>query len=461
VPESVCGRFGLLEGKLDFGAGRQPHEPLEVCMAALAKALLGATPCLAGVEFLEALLAGYPNRDFQVRLWDGTTWGAVQQPHFTLVLKHPGALRAMFSRPSELTLGEAYIYNDFDIEGDIEAAFEFADYLLEQKRSLGKSFDLAKRLSKLPVNGGAHKNRRSANFSGSVHSRDRDRQAISYHYDLPVDFYGLWLDQRMVYSCAYFATPEQDLDSAQERKLDYTCRKLRLRRGERLLDVGCGWGGLIMHAAAHYGVEAVGITLSVPQAEQARQRLREAGLHDRCRVEVSDYRDFEHGQPYDKIVSVGMFEHVGEAFLPEYFSRAYELLRPGGIFLNHGIAYSVTCHRQGPSFTDRYVFPDSDLVPIHTTLRAAELSGFEVRDVESLREHYALTLHNWVQRLEAHAEEARRITDDTTYRIWRLYMAGAAHRMRKSRLNVYQTLLAKPLSGRSGLPLTREDWYRV
>ena len=311
----------------------------------------------------------------------------------------------------------------------------------------------------MPVNNRAHENRRPTNFSGSVHSRDRDRQAISYHYDLPVDFYALWLDRRMVYSCAYFATPEEDLDSAQEHKLDYICKKLRLRRGERLLDIGCGWGGLIMHAAAHYGVQSVGITLSAPQAELARQRLRESGLNHRCRVEVSDYRDIEHGQRYDKIVSVGMFEHVGEALLPEYFSRAYQLLRPGGAFLNHGIAYSATYHRHGPSFSDRYVFPDSDLVPINTTIRAAELSGFEVRDVESLREHYALTLHNWVHRLETHAEEARRITDDTTYRIWRLYMAGAAHRFRSGRMNVYQTLLAKPLLGESGLPLAREDWY--
>ena len=160
--------------------------------------------------------------------------------------------------------------------------------------------------------------------------------------------------------------------------------------------------------------------MSVPQAEVARRRLRKAGLNDRCRVEVSDFRDIEHSQPYDKIVSLGMFEHVGEALLPEYFSRAYQLLRPGGAFLNDGIAHSATYHRQGPSFSDRDVFPDSDFVPINATLRAAELSGFEVRDVESLREHYALTLHNWVQRLEAHAEEARRITDDTTYRIWRL-----------------------------------------
>jgi cyclopropane-fatty-acyl-phospholipid synthase len=427
----------------------------------LAKSLFGKTSSLADAEFLEALLADYPKRDFQVRLWDGTTWGAVHQTRFTLVLKHPGALRAMCSRPSELTLGEAYIYNDFDIEGDMEAAFEFADYLLEQERSLEKSLDLAKRLQKLPVNSGAHQNRRPANFSGSVHSRARDRQAISYHYDLPAEFYALWLDRRLVYSCAYFATPEEDLDSAQEHKLDYICRKLRLRRGERLLDIGCGWGGLIMHAAAHYGVEAVGITLSVPQAELARQRLHEAGLTDRCRVEVSDYRDLEHDQLYDKIVSVGMFEHVGEALLPEYFKRAYELLRPGGVFLNHGISYSATYHRQRQSFSDRYVFPDSELVPINTTIRAAELSGFEVRDVESLREHYALTLHNWVQRLEAHSEEARRITDDTTYRIWRLYMAGAVHRLRIGRLNVHQTLLAKPSNGRSGLPLTREDWSRV
>ena len=214
-----------------------------------------------------------------------------------------------------------------------------------------------------------------------------------------------------------------------------------------------------MHAAAHYGVQAVGITLSVPQAEVARQRLRESGVNDRCRVEVADYRDIDHDQQYDKIVSVGMFEHVGEALLPEYFRRAWDSLRPGGVFLNHGIAYSATYRRRGPSFTDRYVFPDSEMVPISTSLRVAELSGFEVRDVENLREHYGLTLHHWVQQLEAHAEEVCRITGDTTYRIRRLYMAGAAHGFRSGRLNVYQTLLAKPLLGESGLPLTRADWY--
>ena len=430
-------------------------------MQLLAKSLLRETSLPVCAEFFDALLKDYPKRDFQVRLWNGSAWGAEVQPRFTLVIRHPEALRAMFSSPSELTLGEAYIHDDFDIEGDIEASFGLADHLLSQERRLWQSSDLDERLQRLPKSDRPRSGLHPIEFGGKAHSRDRDRQAISYHYDLPAEFYALWLDARMVYSCAYFATPDGDLDSAQVRKLDYVCRKLRLCPGERLLDIGCGWGALIMHAAAHYGVEAVGITLSVPQAEVARERLREAGLNDRCRVEVSDYRDIEHGRQYDKIVSVGMFEHVGESLLPEYFHRALDLLRPGGVFLNHGIAHSATYRRRGPSFIDRYVFPDGDLVPMSTSLRAAELSGFEVRDVESLREHYALTLHHWLRRLESRADEARRITSDTTYRIWRLYMAGAAHGFQSGRLNVYQTLLAKPLNGSSGLPLTRDDWYQV
>ncbi len=430
-------------------------------MGPLVKSRFGEQYSPISVELLETLLADYPRRDFQIRLWDGTTWGMKKQPRFVLVLKRPEALRAMFLSPSELKLGEAYIYDDFDIEGDLEAAFDLTDYLLGQECSLWEGFDLRDRLQKLSANDHPRAGPRPIKLWGSVHSRDRDQQAVTYHYDLPTGFYALWLDQRMVYSCAYFTTPEEDLDSAQQHKLDYVCKKLRLRRGDRLLDIGCGWGGLIIYAAANYGVQAVGLTLSVPQAEMARQRLREAGLNDRCRVEVSDYRDIDHSQQYDKIVSVGMFEHVGEALLPEYFNLAYELLRSGGVFLNHGIAYSTTYHRKGPSFSDHYVFPDGELVPISTTLRAVELSGLEVRDLENLREHYALTLHNWVQRLEAHAEEARRITDDKTYRIWRLYMAGSAHGFRTGRLNVYQTLLVKSRHGDSGLPLTRKDWYRV
>ena len=425
------------------------------------KSVFGAAPFGDTSDLIERLLAGCGRNDFQVRLWDGSAWGQETQPRFALVVKSPLALRTMCLSPNELTFGESYIYDEFDIEGDIEAAFELGDYLLGRERGPWEVPRLPEWLRKLPTDGHLRTGPQLTRLKGPVHSPDRDRRAVTFHYDVPAEFYALWLDRRMVYSCAYFATPLDDLDAAQQRKLDYICRKLRLRRGDRLLDIGCGWGGLIMHAAAHYGVEAVGITLSVPQAEMARQRLREANLEGRCRVEVSDYRDLDHSQQYDKIVSVGMFEHVGEALLPEYFSRAWELLRPGGVFLNHGIAHSATFRRRGPSFIDRYVFPDSDLVPISTSLRTAELSHFEVRDVESLREHYALTLHHWTKRLEAHAEQARRITDDVKYRTWRLYMAGAAHAFRVGRLNVYQTLLAKPQHGASGLPLTREDWYRT
>jgi len=313
---------------------------------------------------------------------------------------------------------------------------------------------------RLPTTGRPRVVPHALRLRGAVHSRCRDRHTISYHYDLPPDFYSLFLDRRTVYSCAYLHTAQDGLERAQEQKLDYICRKLRLGRGDHLLDVGCGWGALVIHAATHYGVHAVGVTLSVPQAEVARQRIRDSGLDDRCRVEVRDYRDPEIDQQFDKIVSVGMFEHVGEAHLAEYFSRTWQLLRPGGAFLNTGIAASVAYQRRGPSFIDRYVFPDGELVPLNTSLGAAERSGFEVEDVENLREHYALTLHHWVRRLEAHAEEARRITDDVTYRTWRLYMAASAHRFRSAGLNLYEMLLAKPVNGKSGMPLIRADWYR-
>jgi cyclopropane-fatty-acyl-phospholipid synthase len=302
--------------------------------------------------------------------------------------------------------------------------------------------------------------RRKTHMKGRLHSRSRDRRAVAFHYDISNDFYALWLDRRMIYSCAYFSDPEQDLDTAQERKLDYICRKLRLERGERFLDIGCGWGGLIIHAAGEYGVNALGITLSRPQAELANERIQRAGLSGRCSVKVLDYREIDEPAGFDKLASVGMFEHVGEALLPEYFRRAWLLLRPGGTFLNHGIACRPVSAARGESFMDRYVFPDGDLVPVSTTLRIAEMTGFEVRDVESLREHYALTLRRWVRRLEEHSDEARRFAGDLVYRVWRLYMSGAAYAFDTGRNNIYQTLLVKPDNGKSGLPLTRTDWYR-
>jgi cyclopropane-fatty-acyl-phospholipid synthase len=403
-------------------------------------------------------------RDFAVRLWDGTLWrpepAAVEPARFTIVLQHPGALRKMFLPPNELTLGEAYIYNDFDIEGDIEAVFSIADQFLEGKWGKVEQLRYGQRLLSLPKSGQPRPDDAAAKLRGARHSRERDRQAVTYHYNRSNDFYSLWLDARMVYSCAYFASPDDDLDTAQERKLEYICRKLRLRPGERLLDIGCGWGGLVLYAAQHYGVDAYGITLSEPQAELAQQRIQQAGLAEHCRVEVRDYRDVNQPGSFDKIVSVGMFEHVGETLLPVYFKQAWSVLRPGGVFLNHGIASNMSIPSlEKDSFARHYVFPDGELVPINATLRAAESSGFEVRDVESLREHYTLTLRHWVRRLEEHADEARKLTGDVTYRIWRLYMSGAAHGFQVGSSNIYQALLAKPAHGESGLPLTRADWY--
>jgi len=413
------------------------------------------------LSLLQEVLAGYVGRDFSVRFWDGRVWEAEagQPTRFTLALQHPGALRKMFLPPTELALAEAYIYNDFDIEGDICAAFPLADYLRGAGLTFAKKVHIAKQLHSLPLHRG-HNGRAGLTLKGRMHSRERDRRAVTYHYNTSNDFFKLFLDTRMVYSCAYFDTLHDDLDCAQERKLDYICRKLRLQRGETLLDIGCGWGGLVMHAAKQYGVNAFGITLSEPQAEWANERIRQEGVADRCRVNVMDYRELDAASNFDKLVSVGMFEHVGEKLLPEYFDQAWRLLKPGGVFLNHGIARTETEPVQsGPTFVDRYVFPDGELVPLHTTLRAAERSGFEVRDVESLREHYAMTLRHWVRRLEAHHDAAVTATDETTYRIWRLFMSGSAYRFWRGKLNLYQVVLVKSLDGVSNFPLTRKDWY--
>ncbi|MFA5515943.1 MAG: cyclopropane-fatty-acyl-phospholipid synthase family protein [Desulfuromonadales bacterium] len=412
------------------------------------------------LAFLHDLLGHLPLSDIAVRLWDGTLWKNSPRPRCTLVLKHPGALRLMFLPPSQLSLGEAYIYDDFDIEGDIEEGFTLADCLFDLEWGMREKFRLVRHLWNLP---GADRVRRKRTtlLRGRVHSKKRDARAIRYHYDQSNEFFRLWLDEGMVYSCAYFSAAEETLEAAQERKLDYLCRKLRLQPGEQLLDIGCGWGALVLHAARHYGVHAHGITISPAQAEMAGRRIREAKLADRCKVEVMDYRDVEKPNCYDKLVSVGMFEHVGAGQLSNFFSQAWRLLRPGGVFVNHGITSSLAQPLPpGPSFIDRYVFPDGELLPVTDSLRIAEMTGFEVRDVESLREHYALTLRQWVRRLEQRRPETLRQVDEKTYRIWRLYMAGSAHAFKAGRLNIYQSLLVKPDLGHSGLPLTRADWYQ-
>jgi cyclopropane-fatty-acyl-phospholipid synthase len=409
------------------------------------------------------LLHDYHPRDFAISCWDGSQWPAENgSSRFTLIVRHPDALRRMLkASANDLSLSEAYISGDLDVAGDIEAAMPVANYLAGRNWPAVTVLRIGKNLLRLPrLDRQRHKSRQGAELSGELHSIERDRQAVSYHYDVSNDFYALWLDEQMVYSCAYFETEEEGLDTAQARKLDYLCRKLRLRPGDHLLDLGCGWGGLIIHAARKYGVKALGVTLSKNQAALASQRIERAGLQKQCRVELRDYRSLDRANGFEKIVSVGMFEHVGESQLASYFQHVWSLLRPGGVFLNHGIANRpIDPVLKGPNFISRYVFPDGDLVPINSTLRYAEEAGFEARDVESLREHYTMTLRHWARRLELHRDQALRVVDEPTYRVWRLFLPGSAYGFAAGLLNVYQTVLLKPDKGRSGLPLTRKDWY--
>ena len=417
-----------------------------------------------------------PPRSFAVRLWNSEELPAESSTPFTLVLNHPGALRRMFSLPIELSLGEAFINKDFDIEGDIFSAFAWMDSIAAAPVSPANVFVLLKDLLALPRdNGGQLSGRGPAHLNGAQHSRQRDRAAIRYHYDVGNEFYGQWLDRNMQYSCAYFQSGSEDLDLAQEQKMEHICRKLRLKPGERLLDIGCGWGGLARYAARNYGVRALGVTLSEQQAQFAARQSVTEGLEDQVEIQLLDYRDLASGI-FDKIVSVGMFEHVGRDHLPEYFAQAYRLLKPSGLFLNHGIAQKAQeADRAGNSFawqnlferyilgsgsfTQHYVFPDGELVPVSEANLVAERAGFEVRDVENLREHYALTLRHWVDRLEKCRAEAIRASDEKTYRTWRLFMSASAYGFESGDINVNQSLLARPDHGQCDLPLTRADLY--
>jgi cyclopropane-fatty-acyl-phospholipid synthase len=425
---------------------------------------------------LAALFGAPHQRPFDVRFWDGAVdRGQNARPPFTLVLNRPAALRRMLLPPNELSIVEAYIGGDVDIDGSMEAASNLSHAIGGRLHSPLAVARLVRLVLGLP--GQAEDDLARIRFPEQArklprHTPVRDAAAIHYHYDVGNSFYQLWLDRRMVYSCAYFRSADDSLDTAQEAKLDLICRKLRLKPGERLLDIGCGWGGLIMYAAEHYGVDATGITLSENQAALAKERIEQAGLSDRCRVAIRDYRTLNDGDGYDKISSIGMIEHVGASHLPVYFASAFRALKPGGLFMNHGIV-SLSEPRPRPlrekifrkfwradAFIDTYVFPDGKLTAAHDVIAAAEGAGFEVRDIESLREHYAMTLRHWVRSLEEKSRDATELVGDHHFRIWRLYMAASANSFAKAAINVIQTLLAKPdAEGHSNIPLTREDLY--
>ncbi len=425
-------------------------------------------------------------RTFSIQLWDQAELPADGESKFTLVLNHPGALRRMFSPPVELSAGEAYIYGDYDILGDLYAFYDLLDILLGHNFSASQAASLLREIQSLPKTGPDYAiTRLPARLHGKLHSPERDLQATRFHYNVGNDFYSLWLDSQMQYSCGYFPTGAEDLDSAQEKKIDHICRKLRLQPGERLLDIGCGWGGLVISAAKNYGVKAFGVTLSDKQTDYAQERIMRLEMADRVHVEMADYRELEK-ESFDKIVSVGMFEHVGQSHLPEYFSHVYKLLKPAGLFLNHGISRradpgdltllkSINSDPHLPrsvqsyferkvlgfgSFSQHYIFPDGELVPVSIANLIAEAAGFEVRDVENLREHYALTLRNWVRRLEEHHREAATLVGEAVYRTWRLYMSFSAIQFERAQTAVNQSLLARPDKGKVYLPMNRADLYQ-
>ncbi len=411
----------------------------------------------AATTLLEAIFGESFRRDFDVRLWDGTTLPSItDRRDFTFIVNTPGALRRAFTPPLERNAGAAFISGAIDVEGDLTATIERLNVANDAHSALQRA-RIGLLMLRLPRE--ARLAPPGAQLRGRRHSPERDRAAISYHYDHPVGFYRAFLDANLVYSCAYYDDGVDDIDAAQRAKLDYILRKLRLESGMSFLDIGCGWGSLVI-GAAQRGAQALGITLSRVQHDEANRRIAELGLGDRARVELRDYRDLP-GLTFDRIASIGMVEHVGRSMLPKYFAAAYAALRPGGLFLNHGIT-EQSPGRKAPSnpFIERYVFPDGDLVAISDGLVIAERSGFEIRDVENLREHYARTLRAWVNNLERNRDEAVAQAGEAAYRIWRLYMAASAVSFDNASIGIYQSLLARPdANGRVTIPATRRDLY--
>jgi cyclopropane-fatty-acyl-phospholipid synthase len=407
--------------------------------------------------------AGLPVR---LRCWDGSELGPPTAP-VQLTFTSPRALRRMLWAPNELGFARAYVSGDVLIEGDIMAGLSALERVADPEFGPGVVIDastrraLVKAALRLGIAGPPPRPpAEESRLAGARHSRRRDAEVIAHHYDVGNEFYELVLGPSMTYSCAYYEQPEAvgfGLEQAQRAKCDLVAHKLGLKPGMRVLDVGCGWGAFVCNAARNYGVEAVGITLSHEQAEYARRRADAEGVGDRVLIRVQDYRDVHDG-PYDAIASIGMSEHVGLAMLPTYSAELFGLLRSGGRLLNHAIS-----RRPGSpgrfsrtSFIDRYVFPDGELQPLAVMVEELEGAGFEVRDVESLREHYALTLRAWVANLEANWDRAVQLTSPGRAMVWRLYMAGSALGFEANRIGVNQVLAVRPDGrGLSGMPRTR------
>jgi cyclopropane-fatty-acyl-phospholipid synthase len=379
----------------------------------------------------------------EVELPDGATVQLAERPEVRVVARSLQGLRAL-ARPAMGRLAGAYVRGDLDFSGSARRMLDIVDSMVGEVRHGDEPLRSRVRLW--------------------LHQQRPNRANIGHHYDVSNAFYRLWLDERMVYSCAYFRREDDTLDAAQAQKLDHICRKLRLAPGERLLDIGCGWGGLIFHAAERYGVQATGITLSRNQHEHVEREIARRGLAGRVQVELRDYLDLPDDAVYDKVASVGMFEHVGVARFAKYFGKIYRVLKPGGFVLNHGITHNpLDAHGLGSGigdFVDRYVFPGGELTHVSRVVAAMSAAGLEAIDAEALREHYAKTLWHWTERLEANGEAARREAGEERFRIWRIYMAGSAHAFERGWLSLWQLLAGKPhADGRLPHPLTRDYMY--
>ena len=374
---------------------------------------------------------------------DGDSLRLADRPEVRVVVRSINGLRAL-ARPAMGRLAAAYVRGDLDFSGSARRILDIAERMVGDVTATRETARARLRLW--------------------LTQRRANRANIQHHYDVSNAFFRLWLDERMVYSCAYFRNADDTLDIAQLAKLDHICRKLDLAHGERFLDIGCGWGALLFHAAERYGVHATGITLSRNQFDHVAAEIRRRGLDGRVHVRLLDYLNLPEDVQYDKIASVGMFEHVGVARFPQYFGKIVRCLRPGGFVLNHGITHgALEAHGLGSGigdFIDRYVFPGGELTHVSAVIAAMSTAGLEVVDGEALREHYARTLWHWTERLEANADVARREAGEERYRVWRIYMAGSAHSFERGWLSLWQLLAGKPhADGRLPRPLTRDYMY--
>ena len=418
----------------------------------------------SAARIVERLMRGYEG-GAEVRIGELRRQVGRLPPTFALQVQDVSVLRELIMHPDPIHLADAYFRGAIEIEGDFFQALTLKSHFERLALDWRDKVALAIDALRLPGAGSSDRTesfaRRVARSFSHTHTKSTDQAAIAFHYDVSNEFYQLWLDEQMVYSCAYFTRWDESLENAQRNKLDHICRKLRLNPGERLLDVGCGWGALVCWAAKNYGVTAHGITLSRRQLEYARARVLAEGLEKQVTVELCDYRDLPAENCYDKVSSIGMFEHVGLANMAAYIASVRRVLKPGGLFLNHGITHDEDGWNKtlASEFINRYVFPDGELDRVSNIQLGMERGGFEILDVEALRPHYAITLRHWASRLEARKDAAIREVDEPTYRIWHLYLAACALEFESGGTGIYQILASKPDSGRWPVPLTRADLY--